>query len=447
MSKARLRLIGVAFLAVIGLLIWLSLALYNKQFTPVDMVTLHTDSVGNEMHPGGQVLVRGVQVGEVRSITADGRGAVLKLAIQPGMVSQLPANVTAVMVPSTLFGERYVNLVLPQTPVPQRLGNNAVIYQDRSRDAIEVETVLNHLLPELSAVQPQNLSVTLSAIAQALQGRGGELGRTLVQLNGYLRRMNPNLPALDAGIRELVQVTRTYNQAAPDIVQALSDFAVTSQTIAQQQADLSALFGTLTQSDQGLTSFLRQNQSNIIGLSAHGLATLKILERYAPEFPCVLRDLVRFEPAMNKVLGAGTSQPGLHVHVNVVPDLGRYVPGKDTPVFGDNAGPHCYPVPFPGISLNDGAGPPAAAAPAARTSAAHGAAASTSAAGRAAATSTSAASTSAPGSYLSLGNSPQENELINEISAPALGVPPGSLPGWSSVLVGPLYRGRQVQIG
>src|SRR5436190_5380196 len=141
MSKARLRLIRVAFLVVIGLLIWLSLALYNKQFTTVDMVTLHTDSVGNEMHPGGQVLVRGVQVGEVRSITADGSGAVLKLAIQPGMVRQLPANVTAVMVPSTLFGERYVNLVLPKAPVTARLGNDAVIYQDRSRDAIEVETV------------------------------------------------------------------------------------------------------------------------------------------------------------------------------------------------------------------------------------------------------------------------------------------------------------------
>src|SRR4029077_2645357 len=77
MSKARLRLVGVAFLAVIGLLIWLSLALYNKQFTPVATVTLHTGSVGNEMHPGGQVLVRGVQVGEVRSISADGGGAVL----------------------------------------------------------------------------------------------------------------------------------------------------------------------------------------------------------------------------------------------------------------------------------------------------------------------------------------------------------------------------------
>jgi phospholipid/cholesterol/gamma-HCH transport system substrate-binding protein len=440
MSKARLRLVGVAFLAVIGLLIWLSLALYNKQFTPVDMVTLHTDSVGNEMHPGGQVLVRGVQVGEVRSISADGSGgAVLKLAIQPNMVSQLPANVTAVMVPTTLFGERSVDLILPPTAVTARLDNGSVIQQDRSRDAIEVETVLNNLLPELTAVQPQNLSVTLTAISQALQGRGTKLGRTLVELNTYLHRFLPNLPALDNDIRELVQVTRTYNQAAPDIVQALNDFTVVNQTLVQQEANLSALLRTLTQSDQDLTTFLRQNKSNIIGLSANGLATLKILARYAPEFPCVLSDLVKFEPNINRVLGAGSSQPGLHVHVNVLEPLGtahaplgNYVPGKDTPVYGDNTGPHCYPIPFRGISLNDGASP---------------ATARTSAAGDipAAASSTTALHTPLPGG-LSLANSPQENELVNEISAPALHVPPASLPGWSSMLVGPLYRGRQVQL-
>jgi phospholipid/cholesterol/gamma-HCH transport system substrate-binding protein len=444
MSKARLRLVGVAFLAVIGLLIWLSLALYNKQFTQVATVTLHTGSVGNEMHPGGQVLVRGVQVGEVRSISADGSGAALTLAIQPDMVSQLPANVTAVMVPITLFGERSVDLILPPTAVTARLTNGSVIQQDRSRDAIEVQTVLNNLLPELTAVQPQNLSVTLTAISQALQGRGTKLGRSLVQLNAYLHRFVPNLPALDNDIRELVQVTRTYNQAAPDIVQALNDFTVVNQTLVQQEANLSSLLSTLTQSDRDLTTFLQQNKSNIIGLSANGLATLKILARYAPEFPCVLRDLVKFEPNINRVLGAGSSQPGLHVHVNVLEPLGtataplgNYVPGKDTPVYGDNTGPHCYPIPFPGISLNDGASPATARSASAKTSAAGGV--------PAAASSTTALNTSLPGG-LSLANSPQENELVNEISAPALRVPPGSLPGWSSMLVGPLYRGRQVQL-
>jgi len=77
--KQRQRLVGLVFLVIIGLLIWLSLALYNQQFTTVDMVTLHTDSVGNEMHPEAEVLVRGVQVGEVRSSSSNGSEAEKKI--------------------------------------------------------------------------------------------------------------------------------------------------------------------------------------------------------------------------------------------------------------------------------------------------------------------------------------------------------------------------------
>jgi len=60
--KARRRLVGLVFLLVFALLLWLSLALYHKQFTPVSLVTVYTDSVGNEMHVGADVMVRGVRV-------------------------------------------------------------------------------------------------------------------------------------------------------------------------------------------------------------------------------------------------------------------------------------------------------------------------------------------------------------------------------------------------
>ncbi|HEY2576509.1 MAG TPA: MCE family protein [Streptosporangiaceae bacterium] len=432
--KTRKRLVGIVFLVLIGLLIWLSLALYNKQFSTVDMVTLHTDSVGNEMHLGAQVLVRGVQVGEVRSITASGTGATLQLAIQPDMVNELPANVTAEMVPTTLFGERYVDLIMPGSPAGQRLVNGSVIHQDSSRDAIELEQVLNNLLPLLTAVQPQNLSVTLTAVSQALQGRGSELGSTLDQLNTYLKKFTPDLPALDTDIKQLVQVTQTYSQAAPDIVQALNDFATTSQVIVQQEQNLNALFVTLTQAAQDFNNFLTTNQNNIIGLSANSLPTLRTLARYAPEFPCTLKDLAKFVPNVDKILGKGTGQPGIHATVNVVQPLGtpaaplgNYLPGKDTPKYGDNTGPHCYPVPFPGITLNDGATPPAGSG--AQLSASQ------------------LSSASAAGTGLSLANTPEENELVNEVSGMSLGVNPHTLPGWSSMLVGPLYRGRVVRIG
>ncbi|MGH3159231.1 MAG: MCE family protein [Streptosporangiaceae bacterium] len=437
--KTRTRLIGVVFLVVLGMLIWLSLALYNKQFTTVATVTLHTSDVGNELHPDAQVLVRGVQVGEVRSITADGDGATLTLAIQPNMVNKLPANVTAEMVPTTLFGERYVDLILPAHPAAARLDNGSVIRQDNSKDAIEVETVLNNLLPTLSAVQPQDLDVTLTAISQALQNRGAELGSTLDTLNAYLHKFNPNLPALDHDITQLVQVVNTYSQAAPSIVQALNDFSVTSQTIVAQQENLSALYATLTQSTQDLDTFLNQNSGNIIGLSAEGLPSLKILARYASEFPCVLEDLVKFEPNINRVLGAGTDQPGLHATVNVEEpqanssdSVGQYTYPKDSPVYRDNSGPHCYPTPFAGVTLDDGASPAGSS--------------STAQTGNPTSAGGSTASTGSTASAGSLANSPEENEFVNELAGASLGEAPSSLPNWSSILVGPLYRGKEVRL-
>src|SRR5215468_4470213 len=368
-AKVRRRLVGVVFLLVFALLVWLSVALYNKQFTPVAMVTLYTGAVGNEMHPGADVKIRGVPVGEVRQISANGTGAKLELAIEPSMVPQIPANVTALMVPTTLFGERYVDLVMPASPAPARLTAGTVITQDRSANAVELEKVLNDLLPLLRASEPDKLSITLTALAQGLQGHGQELGQTLVAANAYLHDYNQHLPALDTDIKRLAVLARNLNQSAPDLIQALTDFTVTSQTFAAERASVSALYASVTTASQDLTSFLDANSSNIIQLNADSVASLQILARYSPEFPCALKDLANFVPAADKLLGKGSRQPGLHVQMIVVPPLGpdhigRYVPGKDTPVFGDNLGPRCYPIPFPGINLNDGAAPATRAAPA-----------------------------------------------------------------------------------
>jgi phospholipid/cholesterol/gamma-HCH transport system substrate-binding protein len=411
-AKLQRRATGVAFLLVLVLLAWLSVALYQKRFTPVAMVTLYTASAGNEMNPGARVMVRGVQVGEVRQITADGSSARLELAIDPGVVGELPANTSAEMLPTTLFGERYVDLILPANPSPQMLANGSVISQDRSGDALELERVLDNLLPMLSALEPDKLAPTLNAIAQGLQGRGAELGQILTTLNSYLGQMNPRLPALDTDIKELAGLARTYNQAAPGILSALNDFTATSQVVASERANVAALFTNLTTAATDLRLFLAANEQNIIALSTDSPATLSILARYSPEFPCTLQDLVNFEPAVNNALGQGTSQPGLHVNVNVVPSLGRYLPGRDTPVYGDNTGPHCYPVPFSGVALHDSA-------------------------------STPGGSTTA---ITGPGGAPQDSELVRELSGLALGRPTAAIPGWSSLLVGPLYRGTKVTL-
>ncbi|MFD3680243.1 MCE family protein [Streptomyces sp. NPDC058613] len=403
------RFAGIVFLLVPALLVWLAIAVYDKQFTDSAPITVETGSVGNEMHPGAEVKLRGVVIGEVRSIEATGTGARLTLAMDPGTLGRVPSDVRAQMLPTTLFGERFVALVPPPAPSPEPIGAGAVIPEDRSSNAVELQQVLDNVLPMLTAVQPQKLSATLSAVSRALEGRGDTLGATLAQLDAHLAKFNPELPALNRDLQQLVKVSNLYADAAPDIITALTDFTTTSGTLAEKEGELAATLGATTRTAQDVTAFLRQNKDNIIRLSAAGRPTLELLAEYSSSFPCTLRTLAEFVPAMDKALGKGTDQPGLHVNVVTVPSRGAYAPGRDTPSYTAGGGPRCYPVPYLGIP----------AAPAARA-------------------------TAAAEQNLGPANSPQENDFLNELLAPAAEKRAGDLPDWSSLLAGPAYRGTEV---
>ncbi|RST05762.1 MCE family protein [Streptomyces sp. WAC05374] len=407
-TTLRRRLAGVVFLLVPVLLARLAVAVYDKEFSRDATVTVLTGSAGNEMHRGAEVKLRGVVIGDVRDIRADGTGARLTLAIDPRHLGRVPADVTAQMLPTTLFGERFVALVPPaRDPSPRALTAGATIPQDRSANAVELEQVLDQVLPLLTAVKPEKLSATLTAVAQALEGRGEQLGDTLVTLEAHLKRLNPHLPALNRDITHLVEVGRAYGDAAPDILDALTDFTTTSGTLAAEQDRLARLYGTTTVSAQDLTAFLRAHRAHLIRLSATSRPTLELLARHSSSFPCTLRTLAGFVPAMDKALGKGTGRPGLHVSVRTVPSRGAYLPGKDRPVYEATGGPHCYAVPYTGKPLAD----PRAA-----------------------------------GQRLGLPNSPQENQLVTELIAPGLRAAPQSLPDWSTVLTGPLFRGAEVTL-
>ncbi|MGW4625763.1 MCE family protein [Streptomyces rubiginosohelvolus] len=422
----RRRLAGVTFLLVPAVLVWVSVSVYEKDFTDDATVTVRTGSVGNEMHTGADVKLRGVVVGQVRSIATDGDGARLTLAIDRDKLGQVPADVTAQMLPTTLFGARFVALVPPRIPTATTLRAGAVIPQDRSSNAIELEQVLDNVLPLLTAVKPEKLSATLNAVSQALEGRGERLGETLTTLDHHLKKFNPQLPTLNADIKELVKVSTLYADAAPDVLDALRDATVTSSTLADEEARLAALHGTTTAAAQDVTSFLRENKDNLIRLSAASRPSLELLAEYAESFPCTLRTMAGFVPAMDKALGKGTDEPGLHVSVKSVPSKGKYVPGRDTPVYDATGGPTCYSVPYVGKH-----------APTADT--------------RRATDVTVPPPTRGDGSdgtdtALGLPNSPQESQLVNELVAPSLKVRPGDLPDWSSVLIGPAFRGAEVKL-
>jgi virulence factor Mce-like protein len=336
----RRRLQGLAFLVVLAVLLGLAVATYEKTFSTVAHVTLRTGTIGNQLEEASDVKVRGVIVGEVRAVHAGLRSATIDLAVDPQYLPQIPANVTALLLPKTLFGERYVSLTIPAAPSAERLHDGEVIGEDRSSSAIELQRVVDDLLPLLRAVQPQDLSYTLGAVASALRGRGDALGENLVRTGSYVGGLNEVLPQLEADIPRLADFADTYDSAAGDLLGVLDDLSVTNRTVVDQQEQLRRTFTVVDSSSDTLAGFLATNEQNLISLAKTSEPVLGVFARYSPEYPCLLNGLARFDPMISSAFGAPGS-PYLRLNITVnFPQRNAYQPG-DQPAYAANSGPSC----------------------------------------------------------------------------------------------------------
>jgi len=339
-AQLRRYAAGVAFLVVIAMLVGLSIGMYTKAFTPVTMVDLKADRIGNQLSVHGDVKLRGLRVGEVRSVSSTGDGATIRIALDKGKARLVPADVSARLLPKTLFGEKEVNLVLPPdaaTSRPIRTGD--VIPQDRSATAIETERVLNDFLPLLQSLKPAQLSLTLNAVSSSLRGRGERLGRNLALNDAYFRQLNPELPKIVEDFRGLADVTNSYADAAPDLLRTLDNFSASSRSLVDQRDELATFLQSTAAFSSTADDFLRVNQKSLVDLASASRPELAVYARYSPEYACMLHTLPKQEIVGERTFGG--IDPWLHITLEVTHDQGSYVDG-DQPKFGENRGPTCY---------------------------------------------------------------------------------------------------------
>ena len=310
------------------------------------------------------VKARGMVVGEVRDVKPAPDGSVeVVLGLDPDKAKELSAKTTARILPKTLFGERYVALQVPEDNNGPTLHDGSTIETDRSGNALEVQQLFDKLLPVLEAIPPQDLNSTLTALSQALSGRGEQLGVTLEELDKIFGEINENMPDLEGTLEGLATFSQTYSQALPDVIDALDSFRTTSNTFVERQGDLRTLISTLGVASDDATRWLRQNRTDLIDLFVDSEELLVGLAKQSPTFVCTFRNFAGLIPESRVIVGEGTKNPGVRVNLQFVNPRGRYLPNQDEPRFMDLDPPAvCYepatngrPFPqYPGGGLADG---------------------------------------------------------------------------------------------
>src|SRR6478735_1665763 len=335
------KVMGIVFLCLVLAGAYLTYAVFTKKFEKYDEVTLKTSTIGLQLPARADVKVRGVLVGEVLDYEPTADGADVTLGIHPGELDTIPADVTGSIVPKTLFGEKYVSLVVPDRSTGGHLEAGQTI--KRTVVSTEVEQVLSDLYPLLRTVQPAALNQTLTALATALEGRGEQIGQNLQTLDSYLKRINPQIPALVEDLRLTAQVSDNYSAVLPQVAQILDDTVLTTGTLEDREKKLNALFDDVSSFSDTAHDFLVDNEENLIRLSQVGQEQLRVFARYAPEYKCLTQGIVTAGARQAEAFRGFT----LHIVLETLPTQPRPYGPQDVPHFGEDRGPDCINLPNP----------------------------------------------------------------------------------------------------
>ena len=280
----KLKALGVVFVALMLASVWVTYGVFTNKFTSYDEVTVKASRIGLQLPERADVKIKGVIVGEVLDYQPTAEGADVTLGLYKDRTTDIPEDVTASILPKTLFGEKFVSLIVPEGGSDaQPIADGDVI--ERTNLSIEVEQVLSDLYPLLRAVQPADLNTTLNAVATALEGRGEQVGETIETLDDYLTRFNPELPALVEDLRLTARVSDTYADVLPEVATILRNTITTTTTLEDREDKLQALFNDVSQLSAVAERFTRANGDNLVRLGDLSAAQLALFAKYDDSSP------------------------------------------------------------------------------------------------------------------------------------------------------------------
>lgn len=338
-SRSILVARGVLTLVVVTALVVLLTAVGRGSFQDRALVSARFDDIGGALIAGDDVKVHGVIVGRVHDIRAVGRGtggAEVRIALDPRHADQVPADVAARILPATVFGTSYVDLVPFGGEGTIRAGQQ--VPQDTSVETLELQRILDRLDAVVTALGPAQLATALDNLAGALDGNGEQLGRTIDTVAGYLGDLNPRMPLLREDLELLATNLEVLQEYGDDLFDAVDDAAVVAGTLVDREGQLTQVLGGGTRFVRALGRLLEENERDLVRSLLSTATALQTLYEGRAELPRGLVSTFDFVRAFSSAMDEG---PYLKVRSLLqVPSRPTYT-SADCPRYGDLPGRGC----------------------------------------------------------------------------------------------------------
>lgn len=337
--RPPLKLAGLILLLILALVSTFVFLQFRGKLTPTTQLTLLSSRSGLVMDPNSKVTYNGVEIGRVKTISAQAEGgtelAKLLLEVNPRFIPLIPSNVEADIQATTIFGNKFVSLTSPANPSPTRISSTDVI--DVRNVTTEFNTLFETITGIAEKIDPVKLNLTLSATAESLTGLGTRFGESLVNANVALEELNPRLPRLQYGVQRLADTADIYTAYFPDLWDGLDNLLTTSRTINAQRSDLdAALLAAVGFGNTGADVFER-GMPYFIRAMSDLVPTSQTLNTYSPALFCTVRNYAQLLPlALSSFGGNGYS---LDTNAEVLGAPNAYVFPENLPRVNARGGP------------------------------------------------------------------------------------------------------------
>jgi phospholipid/cholesterol/gamma-HCH transport system substrate-binding protein len=216
------------------------------------------------VYKSSQVKVLGLPAGTVESVDVVGTEVKITMAIDDGI--PIPKDVSALIAPQSLIGERYIALSPAWRQGDEKAPSGMEIrntpdHPDRIIIPVEPDEALAELKKFIDALDPEGLGKLISNLSDDLQGQGPTLNHALDQVSQIVVTFADKDQQLADIVDNFDKFTATLTTRETQLGDILSTFAQATQVLADERQSLENLLAGLADlSRDGLTLVSKHSQ-------------------------------------------------------------------------------------------------------------------------------------------------------------------------------------------
>ncbi len=212
---------------------------------------------------GSDVRILGVKVGEVTSVTPEGR--TVRVALRYDANWPLPASAQAIIVPPSIVSDRYVQLTPAYSGGPA-LPDGADLSVDKTAAPLEIDDIYKALDQFNTALGPQGanrdgaLSDLVATGRANLDGNGQNLHDALDGLSKTLTTLANGRHDIFGTVANLQQFTTALAESDQQVRTFNDRLAGVAEQLAGERDELAAALRSLATALGDITTFIRDNR-------------------------------------------------------------------------------------------------------------------------------------------------------------------------------------------